>query len=175
MHPLTRAAGDDVNSPIDPNYPGRYYVDPECREFETDQTKDIRSAGGYVMTMNYQLPAGLTCTHCTLQMINCETRRVFATFLVGSRAACLAAIWLQETLDSPQPIPQTSKLTKIRDRHWTQVPSPRVRRVQPSIVAWRVRTQQRGLDRPQPSQVRRGKVELCGAVLGVLRLFHLWW
>lgn len=25
MHPLTRADGDDNNSPIDPNYPGRYY------------------------------------------------------------------------------------------------------------------------------------------------------
>ncbi|CAN0394644.1 unnamed protein product, partial [Ectocarpus sp. 12 AP-2014] len=35
MHPLTRADDDGDASPIDPNYPGRYYVDPECREGET--------------------------------------------------------------------------------------------------------------------------------------------
>eukprot|EP00904_Undaria_pinnatifida_P013285 jgi/Undpi1/9087/HiC_scaffold_26.g11547.m1 len=68
-YPLTRAAGDDVNSPIDPNYSGRYYCDPKCREFETDQTKHIKSDGGYIMTMNYQLPADLTCDHCVLQMV----------------------------------------------------------------------------------------------------------
>lgn len=72
MYPLTRSAGDDVNSPIDPNYPGRYYVDPECREEETDQEKPEGAAGGYVMHMNYDLPAGLTCKRCILQMVYCE-------------------------------------------------------------------------------------------------------
>lgn len=81
MHPLTRAEGDDVNSPIDPNFSGRYYCDPECREFETDQTHDIRSAGGYVMTMNYQLPKGLTCKRCILQMVYCELLRVLFAFV----------------------------------------------------------------------------------------------
>ena len=74
-YPLTRADDDGVNSPIDPNHPGRYYVDPECREYETEQYKEEkywRAGGGYVMTMNYQLPADLTCERCVLQMWYCE-------------------------------------------------------------------------------------------------------
>lgn len=30
-HPLNRAPDDDFNSPVDPMYPGRYYIDPPCR------------------------------------------------------------------------------------------------------------------------------------------------
>lgn len=74
-YPLTRAPGDGVNSPIDPNHPGRYYVDPPCRENETEQYPEEeywRAGGGYTMTMNYQLPSGLTCDRCVLQMVNCE-------------------------------------------------------------------------------------------------------
>lgn len=70
--PLDRAEGDDANSPIDPNYPGRYYVDPECRENETDQSKPEGAAGGYVIQARYQLPEGLTCDRCVLQMVYCE-------------------------------------------------------------------------------------------------------
>lgn len=73
-YPLTRSEGDDVNSPIDPNYPGRYYVDPPCRENETEQDYDWRAGGGYVMTMNYDLPDNLVCEHCVLQMWYCEQR-----------------------------------------------------------------------------------------------------
>lgn len=77
-YPLTRAPGDGVdrgNSPIDPNHPGRYYADPPCRENETEQYEEEeywRAAGGYVMTMNYQLPVDLTCERCVLQMWYCE-------------------------------------------------------------------------------------------------------
>ena len=73
MHPLTRAEGDgENNSPIDPNYPGRYYVDPPCREDETEQTYDWRAGGGYQMLMKYQLPDDLVCEHCVLQTWYCE-------------------------------------------------------------------------------------------------------
>ncbi|CAM9785964.1 unnamed protein product, partial [Sphacelaria rigidula] len=68
MNPLTRTAGDGVNSPIDPSYPGRYYVDPECREKETVQDKPEEAAEGYVMHMTYDLPRGLICKRCILQM-----------------------------------------------------------------------------------------------------------
>lgn len=74
-YPLTRSAGDDVNSPIDPAYPGRYYANPECTEHEADVEKDpilYTDTIGFVMTMNYDLPADLTCTHCTIQMVYCE-------------------------------------------------------------------------------------------------------
>lgn len=72
MHPLTRAADDGDASPIDPNYPGRYYVDPPCREDETDQTKLPEAEKGPVNTARYQLPEGLVCNRCIIQMIYCE-------------------------------------------------------------------------------------------------------
>lgn len=72
MNPLTRSAGDDVNSPIDPNFPGRYYVDPECRKEETNQDMPEGAAEGYVIHMKYDLPAGLICKRCILQMVYCE-------------------------------------------------------------------------------------------------------
>lgn len=72
MHPLTRNANDGDASPIDPNYPGRYYVDPPCREDETDQTMPDKAADGYVITMKYDLPKDLSCEHCILQMVYCE-------------------------------------------------------------------------------------------------------
>lgn len=30
-YPLNRADDDDFNSPVDKDYPGRYYIDPPCR------------------------------------------------------------------------------------------------------------------------------------------------
>lgn len=71
-YPLDRAADDGDASPIDPNHRGRYYVDPPCRAFETDQTMVPGAQGGDVVTARYQLPEGLTCAHCTIQMIYCE-------------------------------------------------------------------------------------------------------
>ncbi|CAM9378424.1 unnamed protein product, partial [Ectocarpus sp. 8 AP-2014] len=66
MNPLTRADDDGDASPIDPNYPGRYYVDPECREEETEQSSN--SIEGYNIKMRYVLP-DIECEHCILQMV----------------------------------------------------------------------------------------------------------
>lgn len=72
MNPLTRAEGDDVNSPIDPAYPGRYYVNPPCHATEHPEALPDGAQEGYVINMQYQLPEGLTCDHCVLQMVHCE-------------------------------------------------------------------------------------------------------
>lgn len=70
-HPLDRASDDSYNSPVDTDYPGRYYVDPQCRgvEGETDQERpDMEGvlADGYINHMRYQLP-NITCDRCILQ------------------------------------------------------------------------------------------------------------
>ncbi|CAN0101493.1 unnamed protein product [Ectocarpus sp. 6 AP-2014] len=69
-YPLTRAEGDDDNSPIDPDFPGRYYCDPTCRgeEDEVDQTKPLHAISGENMKMRYVLP-DIECSHCILQMV----------------------------------------------------------------------------------------------------------
>lgn len=72
MYPLTRASDDSDASPIDPDYPGRYYVDPPCREDETDQTKPDGAEPGPINTARYQLPEGLICERCIVQMVYCE-------------------------------------------------------------------------------------------------------
>lgn len=71
-YPLTRASDDGDASPIDPKYPGRYYIDPPCRQYETDQTKPPGSEPGPIVTARYMLPAKLTCKRCIVQMIYCE-------------------------------------------------------------------------------------------------------
>ncbi|CAM9449279.1 unnamed protein product, partial [Ascophyllum nodosum] len=68
MHPLDRAEDDGDASPIDPNFPGRYFVDPTCRSGETDQTILPGAFPGDVITARYQLPSGVTCSHCVVQM-----------------------------------------------------------------------------------------------------------
>ena len=70
-HPLTRAPDDGSASPIDPNYPGRYYVDPECRVDETEQSKADDAPEGQNIKMRYVLP-DIECEHCVLQMVYCE-------------------------------------------------------------------------------------------------------
>ena len=72
MHPLDRAKDDGDASPIDPNFPGRYFVDPTCRSGETDQTILPGAFPGDVITARYQLPSGVTCSHCVVQMAHCE-------------------------------------------------------------------------------------------------------
>lgn len=93
-YPLTRAADDGDASPIDPNYPGRYYVDPPCREDETDQTKLPGAEKGPVNTARYQLPEGLVCDRCTIQMIYCEFRSMLSSrvYVVLIQASILDAI-----------------------------------------------------------------------------------
>ncbi|CAN0056945.1 unnamed protein product, partial [Laminaria digitata] len=69
-HPLNRASDDSFNSPVDTDYPGRYYVDPPCRIDETDQTRPYLGGGvlddGHVTHMRYVLP-DITCGHAVLQ------------------------------------------------------------------------------------------------------------
>lgn len=91
-HPLTRTPGGDNESPIDPSYPGRYFVDPECRASETNQDMpEGASVDGYVIHMKYDLPKDLTCERCILQMIYCEFWRVrqqVLLFSVSGRILC---------------------------------------------------------------------------------------
>ncbi|CAN0553264.1 unnamed protein product, partial [Laminaria digitata] len=72
MHPLDRAEDDGSASRIDPNHVGRYFLDPSCRASETDQSMPAGAFSGDVATARYQLPEGLTCTRCILQMVYCE-------------------------------------------------------------------------------------------------------
>lgn len=83
MHPLTRASDDGKASPIDPDYPGRYYVDPPCQQFETDQSMPAGAEPGPVVTARYQLPEGLTCDRCIVQMVYCELKLDSITFLLS--------------------------------------------------------------------------------------------
>lgn len=68
MYPLDRDPNDGEFSPIDPNYRGRYFVDPECRVDEADQTR-AGHWGGHLVTMSFVLPADLVCEHCILQTV----------------------------------------------------------------------------------------------------------
>ncbi len=68
-YPLDRAADDGDASPIDENYYGRYYLDPECRAEYTDQ--ESNEVEGYNVKMRYVLP-DIECKHCILQMVYCE-------------------------------------------------------------------------------------------------------
>ncbi|CAN0370430.1 unnamed protein product [Ascophyllum nodosum] len=70
MHPLDRAEDNGDASPIDPHFPGRYFVDPTCRSGETDQTILSGAFPGDVITARYQLPSGVTCSHCVVQMVH---------------------------------------------------------------------------------------------------------
>ncbi|CAM9480330.1 unnamed protein product [Sphacelaria rigidula] len=70
-YPLDRALDDSFNSPVDLDYPGRYYIDPPCRGAtgETDQERPEMDGvlnEGYINHMRYQLP-DITCERCVLQ------------------------------------------------------------------------------------------------------------
>lgn len=70
-HPLTRAPYTGAGSPIDPSYPGRYYVDPPCRKDEVEQNISSNFVSddfeAYSVKMSYVLP-DIECEHCVLQM-----------------------------------------------------------------------------------------------------------
>ncbi|CAM9506959.1 unnamed protein product [Ectocarpus fasciculatus] len=72
MYPLTRAPDDGDASPIDPDYTGRYYVDPPCHLNETDQNfnkEGLLSSDSYPpysVKMRYLLP-DIECSHCVLR------------------------------------------------------------------------------------------------------------
>ncbi|CAM9445833.1 unnamed protein product, partial [Ectocarpus sp. 12 AP-2014] len=68
-YPLDRAPAE-MEPPIDPLHPGRYFLDPPCRSAETDQSFDTGGAEGCdIVTMTYNLPPALTCERCVLQMM----------------------------------------------------------------------------------------------------------
>ncbi|CAM9212252.1 unnamed protein product [Ectocarpus fasciculatus] len=68
-YPLDRASAE-MEPPIDPLHPGRYFLDPPCRSAETDQSFDTGGAeGGDIVTMTFKLPPVLTCDRCVLQMM----------------------------------------------------------------------------------------------------------
>lgn len=68
-YPLDRAPAE-MEPPIDPLHPGRYFLDPPCRAAETGQSFDTGGAeSGDIVTMTYKLPPVLTCERCVLQMI----------------------------------------------------------------------------------------------------------
>ncbi|CAM9637939.1 unnamed protein product [Ectocarpus sp. 4 AP-2014] len=71
-YPLDRADDDSFNSPVDPDYPGRYYIDPPCRgeNNEVDQTRPELEGvlmDGTVNHMRYKLPE-IETTHAILMM-----------------------------------------------------------------------------------------------------------
>lgn len=74
QYPLNRVYDGPEDSPVDPDFPGRYYADAGCLHAERDQT-DLFPPGaprGHINVQKYQLPAGLTCEHCVLRMTWCE-------------------------------------------------------------------------------------------------------
>lgn len=64
---------------------GRYYVDPVCRADDdtdpTDQEKVSGATSGHVVTGRYNLPSGLTCSRCIVQMVYCESLWVDLQYL----------------------------------------------------------------------------------------------
>lgn len=72
-HPLNRAYNKNDASTIDPNYPGRYYLDPPCRRDEVEQnvSNKFGAEGSQSVKMRYTLP-DIECEHCVLQMHWCE-------------------------------------------------------------------------------------------------------
>lgn len=69
-HPLSRAPDIGSGSPIDPSYPGRYYLDPPCRRDEVAQNISSNfmsdSYEAYNVKMRYVFP-DIECEHCVLQ------------------------------------------------------------------------------------------------------------
>ncbi|CAM9767269.1 unnamed protein product, partial [Ectocarpus sp. 8 AP-2014] len=67
-YPLDRAEDDEFNGPIDPLNRGRFILDPSCRASETDQELVPGAFPGDVATARFQLPQGVTCERCVVQM-----------------------------------------------------------------------------------------------------------
>lgn len=67
-YPLTRDPDVGSGSPIDPSFPGRYYMDPPCRQDEVEQNVSRNFHDfAYSVKMRYQLPE-IVCEHCVMQM-----------------------------------------------------------------------------------------------------------
>ena len=100
MHPLDRATDDDAASRIDPNHVGRYFLDPSCRASETDQSMPAGAFSGDVVTARYQLPDGLTCTRCIVQIVYCEFASYSMPPLMGLLIGAVVCARLQGTTDA---------------------------------------------------------------------------
>uniref|UniRef100_A0A0G4HRU4 CBM1 domain-containing protein n=1 Tax=Chromera velia CCMP2878 TaxID=1169474 RepID=A0A0G4HRU4_9ALVE len=107
-YPLRRAPVEGEISPVDPLYPGRYYLEPPCARDHVDQTV----ANGYkrhfesaqTTRMQYYLP-DIECEHCVLQWYWWEAnacnpigyrREYFST--VKEFDGCSAGDWWQDNL-----------------------------------------------------------------------------
>ena len=177
MHPLDRAADDDTTSRIDPNHVGRYFLDPSCRASETDQSMPEGAFSGDVVTALYQLPDGLTCTRCIVQMVYCECScgvgfmaPLLAVLVIGRLHSGTASLYFVKApsriryisawcINSCEP----ARLLGMHDalvhsmacRHWQLVQAPWIRRLQPFFVGQRVCSQHGGLDHSGFGFVRR--------------------
>lgn len=80
-----------VSTPLSP---GRYYVDPVCRADDdtdpTDQGKVPGATSGHVVTGRYNLPSGLTCSRCIVQMVYCESTLCHG--ISGAWATCFVFV-----------------------------------------------------------------------------------
>lgn len=92
-HPLDRAVGDDDNSPIDPNFRGRYIVDPKCKGGEVDQSKPDGAEEGQVRSANGWRPGDVLALRvigkcrnlvCTLQALFCVCHTMLERFICHS-------------------------------------------------------------------------------------------
>ena len=66
--PLARVPGDSAVSPIDPQHPYRFFLEPRCAK---DEGATVAGIGGHVMRARVRLPEALVargCAHCVLQM-----------------------------------------------------------------------------------------------------------
>lgn len=90
IHPLNRAADDYEASPVDPNHPGRYFIGPPCVVAEMDQAWARDELPSELVTARYQLPDGLVCSRCILQMVYCE---------LSGYIRCNTTLWYHNRLD----------------------------------------------------------------------------
>ena len=72
--PLDRDPDYGSFSPIDPDYYGRYHLDPECTADETN-IEVMNDWRGWIARMHYLIPADLECEHCVLQAVYRECGR----------------------------------------------------------------------------------------------------
>jgi len=66
-HQLVRDPNFESLTPIDPKYPGRFFLEPKCLH-DQDAPKEDGLQIGQRMTVHYKLPEGLVCDHCILQL-----------------------------------------------------------------------------------------------------------
>ena len=119
-HRLERAAdaaGTTSVSPRDARHPTRYYVEPACASPATpfDFGPDVASSGysgSQRVRMRYQLPAGVTCERCVVQMYyltaNSCTPPGYGTFAWPSAGSgCGSDAWWSEPVGACDAVTNT--------------------------------------------------------------------